>query len=347
MALTFRVSTATILRWQQEALATPERQTVGSLLNPSRPCAATTTRSDTSSRPSHSPASRATARSPRISPARAGSSPAGRFSGSARRSPSCRLLQWRTQGRLVRTRPLPTPRVDAGSDRDPRFPAALLLQARCRPRRLLPNAARRAGLLRRTERPRRRPPVPPPRAVSVRPDTPSPTRARSSRRGLPARPRPARRPPSLRRYRSTGSIAIIERFFRTLKTIARLRSKPPLLRADLERRLAVAFDYYAWLRPHQGLAGATPARSTSARNPSTSTRSRPRAAGAARGPESPLRPSRSATSIPNTTCRTSSARPRRGRPPRRVPESRPTCARIQAPDAACSSQDRHSVPEPT
>jgi transposase InsO family protein len=56
----------------------------------------------------------------------------------------------------------------------------------------------------------------------------------------------------------SGSIAIIERFFRTLKTIARLRSKPPLLRGDLERRLTSTFDYYAWLRPHQGLAGATP-----------------------------------------------------------------------------------------
>jgi transposase InsO family protein len=56
----------------------------------------------------------------------------------------------------------------------------------------------------------------------------------------------------------TGSIAIIERFFRTLKSTARLRAKPPLLRADLERRLTLAFDYYVWLRPHQGLAGATP-----------------------------------------------------------------------------------------
>lgn len=55
-----------------------------------------------------------------------------------------------------------------------------------------------------------------------------------------------------------GSIAIIERFFRTLKAIARLRARPPLLRSDLERRLALAFDYYAWLRPHCGLAAATP-----------------------------------------------------------------------------------------
>lgn len=56
----------------------------------------------------------------------------------------------------------------------------------------------------------------------------------------------------------SGSIAIIERFFRTLKAIAGLRCTPPLLRGDLERRLTSAFHYYAWLRPHQGLAGATP-----------------------------------------------------------------------------------------
>ena len=64
-----------------------------------------------------------------------------------------------------RPRPLPAPRVDAGSDRDPRLPAPLLLQARRRPRRLLPNAARHAGLLRRAEWPRRRPPVRRHRAV--------------------------------------------------------------------------------------------------------------------------------------------------------------------------------------
>jgi transposase InsO family protein len=59
----------------------------------------------------------------------------------------------------------------------------------------------------------------------------------------------------------TGSIALIERFFRTLKAIAALRLRPPLLRDDLERRLAAALEYYLWLRPHRGLAGATPAES--------------------------------------------------------------------------------------
>jgi len=56
-----------------------------------------------------------------------------------------------------------------------------------------------------------------------------------------------------------GSIALIERFFRTLKSIGALRARPPLLRDDLERRLDLAFGYYLWLRPHRGLDGATPA----------------------------------------------------------------------------------------
>jgi transposase InsO family protein len=65
----------------------------------------------------------------------------------------------------------------------------------------------------------------------------------------------------------TASIVIIERFFRTLKAITRLRARPPLLRRDLERRLTLAFDYYICLRPHQGLAGATPAEVHLARRP--------------------------------------------------------------------------------
>ncbi len=56
----------------------------------------------------------------------------------------------------------------------------------------------------------------------------------------------------------TGSIAIIERFFRTLKTTGRINVGRLLLRVDLERRLALVFAYYLWWRPHQGLGGATP-----------------------------------------------------------------------------------------
>jgi len=56
----------------------------------------------------------------------------------------------------------------------------------------------------------------------------------------------------------TGSIALIERFFLTLKTATQVAVRPPLLRSDLERRLAVFFAYYVHLRPHQGLGGMTP-----------------------------------------------------------------------------------------
>jgi transposase InsO family protein len=56
----------------------------------------------------------------------------------------------------------------------------------------------------------------------------------------------------------TGSIALIERFFRTLKATADLRGKPPLLPGDLTNRLQPALEYYVWLRPHAGLGGATP-----------------------------------------------------------------------------------------
>ncbi len=57
----------------------------------------------------------------------------------------------------------------------------------------------------------------------------------------------------------SGSIAIIERFWRTLKEMLDVRFRPPLHRAHLEERVGIALKYYATLRPHQGLDGATPA----------------------------------------------------------------------------------------
>ena len=57
----------------------------------------------------------------------------------------------------------------------------------------------------------------------------------------------------------TGSIAIVERLWRTLKETLVLSTLKPLTRADLERRLKIGFLHYAYLRPHQALAGATPA----------------------------------------------------------------------------------------
>lgn len=57
----------------------------------------------------------------------------------------------------------------------------------------------------------------------------------------------------------SGSIAVIERLWRTLKEMLALRFQPPLSRRHLEEKIALGLFYYATLRPHQGLGGATPA----------------------------------------------------------------------------------------
>jgi transposase InsO family protein len=64
-----------------------------------------------------------------------------------------------------------------------------------------------------------------------------------------------------------GSIAIIERLWRTLKDALRLRSFKPLTKRDLQRRLDQGLHYYTCLRPHQGLRGATPAEIYSGQEP--------------------------------------------------------------------------------
>ena len=56
-----------------------------------------------------------------------------------------------------------------------------------------------------------------------------------------------------------GSIAVIERFWRTLKELLGIRLWPPLSAEHLEARTELALTYYSALRPHQGLGGATPA----------------------------------------------------------------------------------------
>jgi transposase InsO family protein len=53
--------------------------------------------------------------------------------------------------------------------------------------------------------------------------------------------------------------ARLERFWRTIKDTSRLRLQAPLTTSDLERRLELALTHYLCHRPHQGLAGATPA----------------------------------------------------------------------------------------
>jgi putative transposase len=58
---------------------------------------------------------------------------------------------------------------------------------------------------------------------------------------------------------ATGSIAIIERFWRTLKEMLKLKLRPPLTAFALSQRLQAGLQYYAYMKPHQGLRGATPA----------------------------------------------------------------------------------------
>jgi putative transposase len=56
----------------------------------------------------------------------------------------------------------------------------------------------------------------------------------------------------------TGSIALIERLWRTLKDMLGLRFLRPLLLGDLRQRIELGLFYYAYLRPHEALGGATP-----------------------------------------------------------------------------------------
>jgi hypothetical protein len=56
-----------------------------------------------------------------------------------------------------------------------------------------------------------------------------------------------------------GSIALIERLWRTLKDTLGLRLLRPLVAEDLMEKLELGLVHYAHFRPHQALGGATPA----------------------------------------------------------------------------------------
>jgi putative transposase len=56
-----------------------------------------------------------------------------------------------------------------------------------------------------------------------------------------------------------GSIALIERLWKTLKDALGLRLLRPLLAEDLMEKIALGLTHYAYFRPHQALGGATPA----------------------------------------------------------------------------------------
>src|SRR5450830_1286303 len=56
-----------------------------------------------------------------------------------------------------------------------------------------------------------------------------------------------------------GSIALIERLWRTLKDTPGLRLRRPLAAEDLMEKIELGLVHYAHFRPHQALGGATPA----------------------------------------------------------------------------------------
>src|ERR1035437_6182980 len=64
-----------------------------------------------------------------------------------------------------------------------------------------------------------------------------------------------------------GSIALIERLWRTLKDTLGLRLIGPLVAEDLMVKVEIGLDHYAHFRPHQGLGGATPAEIYFGRSP--------------------------------------------------------------------------------
>src|ERR1039457_5196875 len=65
-----------------------------------------------------------------------------------------------------------------------------------------------------------------------------------------------------------GSIALIERLWRTLKDTLGLRLMGPLAAQDLAEKIELGLVHYSYFRPHQALGGATPAEIYFGRTPS-------------------------------------------------------------------------------
>lgn len=69
-----------------------------------------------------------------------------------------------------------------------------------------------------------------------------------------------------------GSLAIIERWFRTLKEIIRQWPAVPYGEREFRKELKLVVDWYNDARPHQSLRGCTPNEMYSGRRPATERR---------------------------------------------------------------------------
>jgi hypothetical protein len=98
-----------------------------------------------------------------------------------------------------------------------------------------------------------------------------------------------------------GSIALIERLWRTLKDTLGLRLLRPLVAQDLMEKIELGLVHYASFRPHQALGGATPVEIYFGRTPSHLSAIPPPRRRPGDGPmDSPFA---SSTSMPSGSCR--------------------------------------------
>jgi putative transposase len=87
----------------------------------------------------------------------------------------------------------------------------------------------------------------------------------------------------------TRAVAVIDRFWRTMKELLGIQVLKPLFQEDLERRLADVLGWYCVHRPHLSLGGATPAEVFLGLAPANSNADQPpRASPAARAGPAPF-----------------------------------------------------------
>jgi hypothetical protein len=288
----FLVSPRTIARWLKEATREPAQRTVGCLVRAIPPlrayshvvrdlaCTMESLGFGGSKRISQtSPVARSRS-APRPSAAGVSAAPATADVGCGR--PHCRGA-------------LPQPRVDGRPHPDPRLPEDLLLRPQRDTRRPLPNAARGAAVRESAEQ------RGPRGSAGLRYHTARHTEA------LRFGPRVAVHGEAFRTRLSSlgirqrfgaigqyGSIAIVERLWRTAKQLLSVRRWSLVHPSDMRERLEATLAYYAYLKPHQGLGGAVQPRSTSASAPPIST---PAGRPASRRSKPQTKPSRSRSSI--------------------------------------------------